>query len=67
MNSTTILKLIKKDKSIPFLNVFARNELPQKPPYPSCFIFNTEPRHEDGEHWLAIYINSNGNAYFFAK
>ena len=48
-----------------FLGAFARDELPARPPYPSCFIFNSEPRVESGEHWLAVYFNKHGYAHFF--
>ena len=48
-----------------FLGAFARDELPIKPSYPSCFIINTDPRRSAGEHWLAIYYNSNGYSDFF--
>jgi len=48
-----------------FLGVFARNELPVKPTYPSCFVFNTEPRGQSGEHWLGLYYDSDGKCNFF--
>lgn len=48
-----------------FLGAFARNELPSKPPFPSCFIVNTDPRNLPGTHWLAIYYNQHGICYFF--
>ena len=48
-----------------FLGAFARDELPDKPPFPSCFIVNTDPRHLPGGHWLAIFYNSNGYCVFF--
>jgi hypothetical protein len=38
-----------------FLGAFARDELPPNPPYPSCFIVNTDPRSQAGGHWLALY------------
>ena len=48
-----------------FLDAFARDELPKAPPYPSCFIINTDPRSLPGEHWLALFYNKNGYASFF--
>lgn len=48
-----------------FLGVFARNELPKSPPYPSCLVFNTEPRGQSGEHWLGLYYDSEGKCNFF--
>ena len=48
-----------------FIGTFAFDELPTITKYPSCLVFNTEPRNKSGEHWLAIYFNSNKNSYFF--
>lgn len=48
-----------------FLGVFARDELPFQPPYPSCLIFNTAPREHSGQHWLALYYDQNGICDFF--
>ena len=48
-----------------FLGVFARDELPIQPAYPSCLVFNTMPRSNSGEHWLALYYNENGECDFF--
>ena len=59
-----ILKIDKDTKKI-FLGVFARDELPKRVKYPSCFILNTQPRSQEGEHWLAIYFDHKRNCYFF--
>ena len=48
-----------------FKGVFARNELPDIIEYPSTFIFNTQNRDKQGEHWLAVYFFSNNLVYFF--
>jgi hypothetical protein len=48
-----------------FQGAFARDELPRKPPYPSCFIINSDPRHRPGRHWLAVYYSARGYASFF--
>jgi hypothetical protein len=48
-----------------FLGVFARDELPFQPPYPSCLIFNTAPREHSGQHWFALYYDQNGKCNFF--
>ena len=45
--------------------VVARDELPIKVTYPSCFIINTRPRTNSGEHWLAVFYDKNGCADFF--
>jgi hypothetical protein len=67
MDELLVEKILKKDvatKKI-FLDAYARNELPVRPPYPSCFIINTDPRSKPGEHWLAVYYNRNGYVDFF--
>jgi len=48
-----------------FLGVFARDELPKSPPYPSCFVFNTAPREHKGQHWLGVFYDKNGICDFF--
>ena len=32
---------------------------------PACLIFNTEPIHKTGEHWIGIYITKKRRGYFF--
>jgi hypothetical protein len=69
MNGLMIEKCMRNDlhtKNI-FLGVYAFDELPSRRLIlkPSCFIFNTEPRSEDGEHWLACFIDENGFCNFF--
>lgn len=67
MDEQLITKILKKDKKCSkiFLGVFARDELPKHPSYPSCFIFNTHPRSKPGEHWLALFYSENGFCQFF--
>ena len=45
--------------------VLARDELPDRVPYPSCYIINTRPRTHNGEHWLALFYDQQGHADFF--
>ena len=59
-----ILTLDEITKKI-FLGAFARDELPDQPPYPSCFIVNTEFRSKSGGHWLALHYSSTGVCSFF--
>ena len=59
-----VLKQDKDTKNI-FIGVFAFDELPQNPKFPSCFVINTHKRKQEGEHWLAIYLNKKGFAFFF--
>lgn len=67
MLETTIEECLNKDPitSKIFLGVFARNELPKKVEYPSCFIFNSKPRHHHGEHWLSVFYDQEGQGTFF--
>lgn len=67
MDEILVDKILKKDEKTRaiYLGSFARDELPAKPAYPSCFILNTEPRSEPGQHWLAIFYNKRGFAEFF--
>ena len=67
LNSREIMQEIHKDiiaKKI-FKGVFPRDKLPKSITFPSCFIFNTKPSTHNGEHWLAIFYNSNKEATFF--
>jgi hypothetical protein len=67
MDEQTIRNILSKDKYTKdiFVNVFARDELPNKIKYPSCIVLNTKPRNHSGEHWLCIYYDEHGIAYFF--
>ena len=67
MDENLINNIIKKDEiSNNFLGVFALNEIPRTiTSLPKCFIFNTQTRDQDGEHWLAIYLDKNRKCYFF--
>jgi hypothetical protein len=67
MLETTINEVLTKDTVTNkiFLGVFARDELPLKVKYPSCLIFNTAPRINKGEHWLALHYNEKGFCNFF--
>jgi hypothetical protein len=54
--------ILKKDKFTKdiFGGALACDELPVRPPFPSCYIINTDPRNKPGQHWLALYVNKNG-------
>ena len=59
MIETAISEILENDSVTEnlFLGVFARNELPENPLYPSCFVFNTAPRSNSGQHWLGLYYD----------
>lgn len=67
MYSITINTVLTSDPSTKkkFIGVFAKDELPLKLRYPCCFVFNTEKKKEDGEHWLAAYFDKNKTCWFF--
>ena len=67
MHEPVINKILKKDPITGplFLGVFARDELPKPKKYPACFVFNSKPREHEGEHWLAMFIDSDGTIDFF--
>ena len=48
-----------------FRGVFARDQLPARVVHPSCLIVNTHSSWEPGEHWLAIYYDTDGSCEFF--
>jgi hypothetical protein len=58
MLETSIYEVLSKDEitSKIFLGVFAKDELPLELKYPCCFVCNTAPRHNRGEHWLAFFL-----------
>ena len=67
MNSIQINEIFKKHKytrSI-YKGTIAFNEKPKKITRPSAYIINTQNRDKDGEHWLALYFNLNGDVDFF--
>ena len=67
MNTFQLIKSLKSDKFTKksFIGVFARDEIPLKIKYPSCFIINNKKRSHPGEHWLALFIDGDGSVDFF--
>jgi hypothetical protein len=48
-----------------FKAVLPIDRLPQRVVYPSAFVINTHNHDEPGEHWLALYYDTNGFCSFF--
>ena len=49
-----------------FRGVFSCDKLPVDClPKPSCIVVNTQSSSEAGEHWIGMYINSDGSMDFF--
>jgi hypothetical protein len=56
INEDIIEEILERDSTTKklFLGCFAKDELPAQPRFPSCFVFNTDPRHKPGRHWVAV-------------
>ena len=67
MNTFEIENVMKNFMGKRFLGVFPSDFqcLPNVNTYPSCFISNSDPCHENGTHWIAIYVIDKKNAEFF--
>lgn len=58
-------EIIAATKCIPnFLGVFPRDSLPNIPSKGSCSIANTDSKYEEGEHWIAMYLDDQHGEYF---
>ena len=50
-----------------FLGCFARDELPESVPRPSCLIANTDLAGDGGKHWVAFYFTDDDKGEFFCS
>ena len=50
-----------------FLGCYARDELPESVPRPSCLIANTDTSDGGGEHWVAFYFTEDDVGEFFCS
>lgn len=49
-----------------FRGVYSSNTLPEKIyERPCALVVNTDEEHEPGSHWIAIYLDENGDAEYF--
>ncbi|KAL7306142.1 hypothetical protein TKK_0001588 [Trichogramma kaykai] len=64
MNSLELLKKLSliSDHTI---GVFPADRIPKVWTRPAAFILNTDDHTKPGMHWVSIYSNSNGYAYYF--
>lgn len=68
MNTIQLTAIIDRiSQNTHFLGVLPCDHLPKESlrTLPTSAIINTHPSHLPGEHWLAIYINKDGSAFFF--
>ena len=57
MNSLEIERSLRSEASTRdvFVGAFASNTLPKNKEFPGAYIANTQPSHQNGEHWVAFY------------
>src|SRR5690242_5596580 len=70
MNSIQLESILRKTKFTKryFLGVYSADNLPKNVKrFPHCFIANTEPHWQRGEHWVALWINDPKNAEYFCS
>lgn len=48
-----------------FKGVFACDALPSKFTLPAAFVINLSPKADKGTHWVAVYIDKYGTAFYF--
>ena len=67
LTTTDIRKQLRQDEFCRgiFSKVIPLDYLPLRINYPSGYIFNTDPSYLPGEHWLALFYNSEGKCTFF--
>lgn len=63
MNTTRINAFL---KDVPnFIGTYPSDMLPAKVERPFSLICNLDDSYSEGSHWVAIFIEANGDAYFF--
>lgn len=66
MNTLEINKtILPHQRDTIFQGVYACDALPKRVKTPSAYIINLSPKHESGTHWIGLFINSAGDAYYF--
>ena len=67
MNSRTLEEIIRALPSASGVwgGVFSRDQTPNQVSFPCAYIFNTHPHNREGEHWICVYIDSNGVGEYF--
>ena len=65
MMNTLEIELILKNISPVFKGVYARNRLPHNLDTPCSLICNTDPDTEQGQHWIAVYIDKERHGEYY--
>jgi len=67
MNTREINRLLHARCRESFLGTFASDRLPARLPArrPLFLVVNTDPHNRPGEHWIAIYVDSESKGEFF--
>ena len=67
LNTIEIHNALKNDEfsNRVFKMVLARDRLPRIIRYPSAYVVNTDNHDKGGEHWIALFYDSNGYCTFF--
>lgn len=48
-----------------FIGIYPSDQLPDTVPWPCALVVNTDPHDKPGQHWVAIYVDQDGNADYF--
>ena len=48
-----------------FIGTYGRDEIPDVKKRPAAIVINTALAHEEGEHWVALYINEDNECLYF--
>jgi len=67
MNTNQLLKCIREDSSLDeqCSGVHPVDRIPELVKRPECFILNLDPHYKKGSHWIAIYVDQEGQGEFF--
>ncbi len=68
MNTNQIQKILQNNvytRDV-FAGVYPRDRMPRiVKNYPRAYVCNTDPHDQDGEHWVAIYLDRDGTGEYF--
>lgn len=64
MNTANIKRAL-QGLSARSVGCYAADRIPFNLSLPAAFVANTHPNYKPGEHWVAVYINNDGDGTFF--